>query len=140
MSQQIGKYFKASEFECPCCKKTAPSRRLVGILDAARAQLGPLRINSGYRCPKHNAEVGGKNKSLHLPIGGTVYAADVTYSDVGKRHGEHILKIYVTLEGIARRYEGMGYGLGLYGTFVHFDTRGEAGKPMARWDQYPWPR
>ena len=100
---QIGKYFKAKEFECPCCKLTAPSRRLVGILDAARAQLGPLRINSGYRCPKHNDEVGGKKNRLHLPIGGTVYAADVTYSDVGKRHGEHILKLYITLEGIARR-------------------------------------
>lgn len=140
MSEQIGKYFKASEFECPCCKKTAPSRRLVGILDAARAQLGPLRINSGYRCPKHNQEVGGKKQSLHLPIGGIVYAADVTYSDVGKRHGEHILKLYIILEGIARRYEGMNYGLGLYSNFVHFDTRGEVNKPMARWEKYPWPR
>lgn len=137
---QIGKYFKATEFECPCCKETAPSRRLVGILDSARSQLGSLRINSGYRCPKHNAEVGGKKQSYHLPIGGTVYAADVTYSDVGKRHGEHILRLYVVLENIARRYDGMPYGLGLYGTFVHFDTRGEVGKPMARWDKYPWPR
>ena len=69
-----------------------------------------------------------------------VYAADVTYSDVGKRHGEHILKLYITLESIARRYEGMNYGMGLYGTFTHFDTRGEVGRPMARWDQYPWVR
>ena len=137
---QIGKYFKASEFECPCCKKTAPSRRLVGILDSARALLGPLRINSGYRCPKHNEEVGGKKNSLHLPVGDIVYAADVTYSDVGKRHGEHILKLYITLESIARRYEGMNYGMGLYGTFTHFDTRGEVGRPMARWGEYPWVR
>ena len=79
-------------------------------------------------------------QSYHLPIGGTVYAADVTYSDVGKRHGEHILRLYVVLENIARRYDGMPYGLGLYGTFVHFDTRGEVGKPMARWDKYPWLR
>ena len=137
---QIGKYFKASEFECPCCKKTAPSRRLVGILDSARALLGPLRINSGYRCPKHNEEVGGKKNSLHLPVGDIVYAADVTYSDVGKRHGEHILKLYITLESIARRYEGINYGMGLYGTFTHFDTRGEVGRPMARWGEYPWVR
>ena len=137
---QIGKYFKAEEFECPCCKKTAPSRRLVAILDSARAQLGPLKINSGYRCPKHNDEVAGKKNSMHLEYGGVVCAADVTYSDVSKRHGEHILKLYITLEGVARRYEGMPYGLGLYGTFVHFDTRGEVGKPMARWDKYPWPR
>lgn len=138
---QVGKYFKASEFECPCCRKTAPSRTLVSILDAARAQLGPLRINSSYRCLPHNAEVGGVSDSMHLPQeDGRVLAADVTYNDVSKRHGEHILKLYITLENIARRFGDLSYGMGLYGSFVHFDTRGEADKPMARWDKYPWVR
>ena len=141
MTEQIGKYFKASEFDCPCCRKTSPSLKLVGILDSARAQLGPLRINSSYRCPAHNVKVGGAANSMHLAQkDGRVLAADITYSDVSKRHGEHILKLYVTLEGVARRFEDLKYGLGLYGTFVHFDTRGEVGKPMARWDKYPWPR
>jgi len=137
---QIGRYFKQSEFECPCCKQSSPSTRLVSILDTARAQLGPLRINSSYRCEKHNKAVGGAVNSLHLPQDdGRVLAADVTYADAGKRHGEHMLRLYITLENIARRYNEP-YGLGLYATFTHIDTRGEAGRTMARWDQYPWPR
>lgn len=137
---QIGRYFKESEFECPCCKKSSPSTRLVSILDTARTQLGPLRINSSYRCEQHNRSVGGAVNSLHLPQDdGRVLAADVTYADAGKRHGEHMLRLYITLENIARRYNEP-YGLGLYSTFVHIDTRGEAGRTMARWDKYPWPR
>ena len=137
---QIGRYFKESEFECPCCKESSPSTRLVSILDTARAQLGPLRINSSYRCEKHNKAVGGAVNSLHLPQDdGRVLAADVTYADAGKRHGEHMLRLYITLENIARRYNEP-YGLGLYATFIHIDTRGEAGRTMARWDKYPWPR
>jgi uncharacterized protein YcbK (DUF882 family) len=137
---QIGKYFRSAEFECPCCKKSAPSPRLISILDTARIQLGPLRINSAYRCESHNSHVGGAPNSLHLPQdNGIVLAADVTYADASKRHGEHILRLYITLENIARRFND-NYGLGVYSTFVHIDTRGEAGKPMARWDKYPWPR
>ena len=137
---QIGRYFKESEFECPCCKQSSPSTRLVSILDTARTQLGPLRINSSYRCEQHNKAVGGAVNSLHLPQkDGRVLAADVTYADTGKRHGEHMLRLYITLENIARRYNEP-YGLGLYSTFVHIDTRGEAGRTMARWDKYPWPR
>ena len=137
---QIGRYFKESEFECPCCKQSSPSTRLVSILDTARAQLGPLRINSSYRCEKHNKAVGGAVNSLHLPQkDGRVLAADVTYADAGKRHGEHMLRLYITLENIARRYNEP-YGLGLYATFTHIDTRGEAGRTMARWDKYPWLR
>jgi len=80
---------------------------------------------------------------MHLPqADGRVLAADVTYSDISKRHGEHILRLYVTLENIARRFDGLSYGMGLYGSFVHIDTRSEATppKPMARWDKYPWVR
>lgn len=43
------------------------------ILEPARMALGPLRINSGFRCPRLNAAVGGVKTSHHL-LG---YAADV---------------------------------------------------------------
>lgn len=137
---QIGRYFKASEFACPCCKKTNPSPLLVKILDATREVLGPLRVNSGYRCPEHNKSVGGKKSSYHLFRDGVCLAADISYPDPTKRHGEHILRLYVELENAARRH-GVAYGLGLYNSFCHIDTRGEAepGK-MARWSQFSWVR
>ena len=66
-------YFKESEFACRCCRQLPPSvreniRALVdNVLDPARQKLGgPVFVNSGYRCEKHNAEVGGVKNSQHL--------------------------------------------------------------------------
>tara|TARA_R110001592_G_scaffold59206_1_gene179684 strand:+ start:3043 stop:3450 length:408 start_codon:yes stop_codon:yes gene_type:complete len=133
---KVGQYFSAKEFACSCCGKTNPAQSLVSVLDSVRKVLGPLRINSSYRCEKHNKAVGGTAKSWHLPRDGVVYAADITYVDASKRHGEHMLRLYVELENAARRL-GPVYGIGLYDNFVHFDTR--TTKP-ARWFKYSWPR
>ena len=137
---KVGQYFSASEVACPCCKETNPSQNLVSILDETRRALGvPLRISSGLRCPARNKAVGGASLSGHLPRDGGGYAADVTYSDHPKRHGEHILRLYIEIENVARR-RGINYGLGLYSSWCHIDTRGECGGGMARWSTYNWPR
>lgn len=48
------------------------------VLDPAREKLGmPIRMNSGYRCIKHNVEVGGVERSQHL----RGEAADITCAD-----------------------------------------------------------
>ena len=61
------KYFKLEEFACPCCGENMISQSLVDRLDKARELAGvPFVINSGYRCEKHNAEVGGSKTSSHL--------------------------------------------------------------------------
>jgi len=37
------------------------------VLDPLREKYGkPIRVNSGYRCPKHNLAVGGASRSQHL--------------------------------------------------------------------------
>ena len=79
------KWFKDKEFACKCCGQLPPLARenvkaLVDvILDPVRERLGkPIIVNSGYRCPKHNKEVGGVKNSQHL-VG---QAADVTCSDL----------------------------------------------------------
>ena len=137
---KVGQFFSASEFACPCCKISNPSQLLVSILDETRKSLGvPLRISSGVRCPARNQAVGGASLSWHLPRDGVGYAADVTYSDHTRRHGEHILRLYIELENVARR-RGVNYGLGLYSSWCHIDTRGELGGGMARWSKYNWPR
>tara|TARA_R110002110_G_scaffold8400_9_gene42224 strand:- start:7851 stop:8267 length:417 start_codon:yes stop_codon:yes gene_type:complete len=136
---KVGQYFSADEFACACCGKTNPSQLLVSILDEVRCKLGPLRINSSYRCESHNAQVGGAKESWHLPRNGVAYAADITYVDSTKRHGAYMLRLYIELENAARRRK-KNYGLGLYESFVHFDTRGEEGAKAARWFKYNWPR
>ena len=81
------KWFKLGEIACRCCGQLPTSMRenieaLVSeVLDPARERLGrPVVVNSGYRCPKHNAEVGGVANSQHMKG----EAADVRPREVGK--------------------------------------------------------
>ena len=67
------KYFKMKEFECKDgCPMPASARENIealvqAVLDPARERLGkPIYVNSGYRCPRHNAAVGGVPNSQHM--------------------------------------------------------------------------
>lgn len=61
------KYFDLKEFECPCCKEVHMDEAFLKDLDTARGFTDTkFIITSGYRCSKHNAEVGGKPNSAHL--------------------------------------------------------------------------
>ena len=53
------KYFTRDEFACKCgCGTNLIKDAFVGRLDLLREKCGfPLHVNSGYRCPKHNAAV-----------------------------------------------------------------------------------
>ena len=60
----------------PSADAVSNLRKLVTeVLDPAREQLGiPITVNSGYRCRKLNAAVGGARRSYHLQG----RAADIT--------------------------------------------------------------
>lgn len=61
------RFFTREEFTCPCCGQVHINCGLVVLLDLARTAAGvPFRVNSGWRCPKHNKEVGGAENSRHL--------------------------------------------------------------------------
>lgn len=66
------KFFKIEEFKCRCgCTMPAELRTNMealvrNVLDPAReAYAHPIYVTSGYRCPKHNAAVGGVKNSQH---------------------------------------------------------------------------
>lgn len=40
--------------------------RVTIVLEKVRKKYGPLTINSGYRCSKHNRTVGGSPNSQHM--------------------------------------------------------------------------
>ena len=64
--RKITDHFRAREFECPCCKGVIIDEVLVEKLEKLREKVGmPILITSGYRCSKHNREVGGAPRSLH---------------------------------------------------------------------------
>ena len=67
------KYFKEKELCCKCCGQLPPFAReniealVENVLDPLRERYGkPIVVNSGYRCPKHNKEVGGAPRSQHM--------------------------------------------------------------------------
>ena len=110
-------YFKESEFACRCCRQLPPSAReniralVDNVLDPARRKLGkPVFVNSGFRCEKHNAEVGGVKNSQHL----RGEAADIHCAD-NKRLAEII------------EANGKFDQLILYPTFVHVSWKKAGG-------------
>ena len=81
----------------------------------------PIKINSGYRSPSWNAEIGGVNNSQHVKGN----AADlVTLNFTPKQ-------LYTIIEELIINGWMLEGGLGLYDTFVHYDIRGS----RARWDK-----
>lgn len=85
-------------------------RLLAEALERVRSVLGsPLRINSGYRCPKLNSSIGGSKTSAHLQG----LAADFTCPGFGTP--EHIMRELV------KHKDKLGYDQLIYeGTWIHF--------------------
>ena len=67
------RFFKEQEFVCRCCGGLPPFAKeniealVENVLDPLRERYGkPIVVNSGYRCAKHNREVGGATNSQHM--------------------------------------------------------------------------
>lgn len=110
---KLSAHFDASEFTCHHCGAGADkiSHRLIELLERLRANMGgiPLHVNSGYRCPVHNRNVGGVPDSQHVK--GT--AADIA-TPAGMSFAD--FKWYV---------ESVPFdGIGFYAPdFIHVDVR-----------------
>jgi len=123
----LTKNFSRREFFCHCCSElpedwtSDETPPLVVALQELRGLAGaPITVVSGYRCPKHNREVGGAQNSYHV-LG---KAADIVIP------GMSVQEIWALASGVAAFEEG---GIGFYPDqgFVHVDVRGY----MARWAQ-----
>lgn len=125
-SGSLSAHFSLSEFASHDGAATPASavprlRVLAEQLEVLRAELGgnAVRVISGYRSPAHNRAVGGARNSQHL----YGRAADISISGYTPR------QIKNTIEKLIREGRMQQGGIGLYGSFVHYDTRGSA----ARW-------
>lgn len=111
-------FFSRAEFRCQCGGKycngypAEPAEETVRMADEIRRRAGvPLNVNSGVRCKRHNAEVGGVSNSLHT----TGQAVDLS----GAISPE---KLYAIAQEVqAEKIPGRG-GLGLYGWGIHEDN------------------
>jgi len=63
----LTKHFSNWEFECSCgCEFDQVQIEFIERLQKVRENFGPLTINSGCRCERHNRKVGGSPDSSHL--------------------------------------------------------------------------
>lgn len=119
------KYFNLCEFECHHCGQLPEAGMnpvLLAKLDVLRERLGrPVIVTSGYRCPVHNANVGGVRNSQH--VAGTaadIYCPGVSVDELADMATE------IGFDGIGRYY-GQG--------FVHVDCRDGGNSPNGyRWE------
>ena len=117
---QLSEHFNSSEFACKCgcggLRNGADiNPRLVQVLERMRNKCGkPLILSCGYRCPSHNAEVGGVWNSQHI---------QGTAADVQCPEGMSPFELAeIALDSDAD-------GVGVYDWGVHVDVRGW----KARW-------
>ncbi|HSH52601.1 MAG TPA: D-Ala-D-Ala carboxypeptidase family metallohydrolase [Bacteroidales bacterium] len=104
--------FSISEFNCKGTGKMLSAgmdKELLHLLETLRFNLGDnaVIINSGYRTPEHNRNVGGASKSQHL----YGKAADIVVRNVSPS------RVY---NEAVKMFDGVGK----YNTFTHVDTRG----------------
>lgn len=109
---RLSRHFTAAEFRCSHCHAAVVTPQLIRTLEYVRAHINkPLPIVSGYRCPIHNAAVGGAENSQHMY--GT--AADIPLGLVTPAVAAHAGAV----------------GIGVQGEWVrHLDVRDG---PRARW-------
>lgn len=117
----VSPHFRQSEFACNHCGEIHPTNPtppavVLDWLEDIRAHFGgPVNVNSGYRCPTHNKNVGGAPNSYHVQ--GQAVDFWLPHVSPSVIH-EYVVKLV-----------GDAGGVGKYDTFTHIDNRGY----KARW-------
>lgn len=122
---RLTKNFYLAEFHCRDGTKVPAQfmsnvRELAVNLQILRDEIGePLIVNSGYRTPTYNKEVGGAKNSQHLKA----KAGDITAKSYTPK------QLAAVVERLIKAKRMKQGGIGLYPGFLHYDTRGT----RARW-------
>lgn len=114
-TNKLSEHFSIKEFTCKCgCGQYKYDPVLLAKMECLRAAIGnrPILVSSGYRCEKHNKNVGGAKNSYHMK---------------GKACDIRVNGNMAELQKMADRIFSNG-GVGIYKTFVHVDTG-----PKRRW-------
>ena len=119
MKPRFGKHFLCEEFACPHCGLCLIDRGFMIALNQLRELAGrPIKINSGYRCAKHNAAIGGAPHSQHkLGKAADIVIAGLTVNEM------------VELAEQVDAFRNGGIGAYPQAGFIHIDNRGY----RARW-------
>ncbi|MCD6327864.1 DUF882 domain-containing protein [bacterium] len=82
---KIGNFYP-EEFACKCCGKVMILSDLWQAIQLIRnTAMRPVIINSAYRCPPHNAEIGGSEGSDHIHgFAADIHVPGLTADEVGE--------------------------------------------------------
>lgn len=121
------RYFRLSEFNCSHCGQNHTDFAFIDRLDELRARCGfPLKINSGYRCPDHNAAVSKTGRT-----GPHTRSAVDLEVDRGRAY-------IVLREALAMGFSGIGVAQRGESRFIHLDDLPDAaGQPRPTVWSYP---
>ena len=130
------KNFKVSEFACHCgCGYNVIDQRVIDMAQTIRDALGvPVHVNSGCRCEKRNAKVGGVQKKVDHKTGKVIskgsnhlygLAADLSCSLGAVKMFDTVKKLQA--EG---KLPDLDYCI-RYKTFIHIDC---GGKRKSMWE------
>ncbi len=122
--ESISAHFSSTDFDCHCvnpdCTTTFVDLALIDGLEELLDLTGTFKINSGFRCKKHNEAVGGEKGSFHM-LG---KAADI--EALNGLPGPEMAKY----ANMVPTFEKGGMGVNFQ--WIHVDCRGN----RARWT-YP---
>lgn len=131
-------HFKDSEFACRHCGQGGDQMNpiLLNLLEKLRENIGgySLKINCGYRCPEHNAEVRGAQFSQHVLFNAADVAVPSALSvmemkwyalQVQDEEGHHFTGIGVYAYDPTGNTKGDG--------FIHLDVRNDGYGEVSEW-------
>ncbi len=110
---QLSDHFQEWEFRCPHCGRGRVDGHVVLGAEVIRKAIGPFTPSSAWRCPVHNAAVGGGSHSQHL-FGKAI--------DVPQPRKYNIFEMFeAVLE--AKVFKAGGIGVYEERGFIHCDIR-----------------
>lgn len=110
--------FKAEEFNCSHCGDNKMTPEFMGKLQALRNAYGkPMRVTSGYRCPKHPIEAKKTAPGAH---------ASGCACDIGVEGADAHRLLKLAMEA---GFTGIGVQQKGTGRFLHLDTLTTGARP-----------
>ena len=111
----ISSHFSEEELRCKCCGKLVVDGRLIQLLEKIRSLVdAPVVVTSGYRCPRHNAEIRESSPMSYHVLG---MAADIKQY----RFDNLVFHTMIKRAWTDGELPELG-GLGLYEGRVHVDV------------------